>query len=107
METGGNNAEPGGNNTEPGGNDMEDELTLNHIAQIGRDLMLLDRHREAVDFFALATRLFADSARAQMLLGDAWHAAGEKENAVTAYARALLLDPSHNATIRRLQGVVE
>lgn len=107
AETGGNNAEPGGNNTEPGGNDMEDELTLNHIAQIGRDLMLLDRHREAVDFYALATRLFPDSARAQMLLGDAWHAAGEKENAVTAYARALLLDPSHNATIRRLQGVVE
>ncbi len=89
------------------GNDNGDELTLNHIAQIGRDLMLLDRYREATDFLALATRLFPDSPRAQMLLGDAWYAAGEEENAVTAYARALLLDPSHNATLQRLQRVTD
>ncbi|MFP4468653.1 MAG: serine hydrolase [Bacteroidales bacterium] len=101
------NAEAGGNSTEASSNDVEDELELSHIAQIGSDLMLLDRNEEAVDYFSLGTRLFPDSARAQMLLGDAWHAAGEKDNAVTAYARALLLDPTHNGTLQRLQDFPE
>ncbi len=89
---------------EPGDDDEgEDGLELNHITRIGRDLMQLDRNSEAVAFYELGTRIFSDSARAQLLLGDAWDAAGEEEKAVTAYARALLLDPSHEATLQRLQ----
>lgn len=101
------NAEAGGNSTKASSNDVEDELELSNIAQIGSDLMQLDRNEEAVDYFSLGTRLFPESARAQMLLGDAWHAAGEKDNAVTAYARALLLDPTHNGTLQRLQDFSE
>ncbi len=79
------------------------ELSLQHIGGLGRELSSASKHLEAIAFFELGTRLFPESANAMMMLGDALLAAGQTPDAVRSYARALLIDPEHSATLRRME----
>ncbi len=80
-------------------------LRYQDIATIGMDLLSLQRNQEAIAFLKLGTELFPETAYAAMLLGDAYHAASEDKKAVQSYARALLIDPEHEATIQRLKNI--
>ncbi len=80
----------------------EPQTGLQHISTLGRDLLWLNRYGEAIAFFSLGTSLFPGSAQAEMMLGDAHRAAGQEEEAVKAYARALLINPQHRGSLQRL-----
>jgi len=54
---------------------------------------------------SLGTELFPDSAPAHAKLGDAWHAKGEKEEAMKSWAQALMLDPTHEGALRRIKNI--
>lgn len=81
----------------------EERVTEQVLSHLGRQLMVLERRKEAKEFMLLNTELFPESARAYMMLGDAWHALGEREKAIHSYAKALLLDPSHEGALWRIR----
>jgi CubicO group peptidase (beta-lactamase class C family) len=57
---------------------------------------MLERHAsgEAVPLFRLLTRLYPTNASAFDSLGDGYRAAGDRDNAIASYTRALRLDPT-------------
>lgn len=81
----------------------DNDAGFNDIAGIATDLMSLNRNDEAIAFLELGTALFPDSAHAEMLLGDAYIAAGYTEKGIKAYARALLIDPVHQNVRHRMK----
>ncbi len=87
------------------GEENNNGLRIQDIAGIGADLLSLHRHSEAIAFFELGTKLFPETASAAMMLGDAYRAAGQYNMAIQSYARALLIDPEHQATIQRLKHI--
>jgi predicted Rossmann-fold nucleotide-binding protein len=58
---------------------------------------------EAMEVFTLAARLYPRSARSLDLLGQAWAAQGQIEDAVACLEKALALDPGNKALAARLE----
>ena len=66
---------------------------------------LLERKRinEAIEVFKLNTEYYAKSANVYDSLGDAYQAAGNKEEAIKAYSKALAIDPTYPSSIDALK----
>ena len=66
---------------------------------------LLERKRvaEAVEVFKLNAEYYPGSANVYDSLGDAYRAAGNKEEAIKAYTKALSIDPSYPSSIDALK----
>ena len=75
---------------------------LQDIVRVGRDCLHRNDPENALEFFRLGTELYPDSATAWIALGDGYHDAGQKEEAITAYAHALIINPRHAAALQRL-----
>ncbi len=58
------------------------------VQQLGNDLMLRNKTKEALDVFRLACRMFPDSADSWELQGDAWAKAGDAAQARACYEKA-------------------
>ncbi len=84
------------------GNHQQNGFNLQPISSIVSDLISLRRTYEATAFAQLGTEIFPESAQAHMLLGDAFRADGQEEEAIKSYARALLINPSHRQSLLRL-----
>ncbi len=80
-----------------------DKLTEAEINRLG--YMLLDNGRvgDAVRFFERNMQRFPRSGNVYDSLGEAYAAAGEREKAITAYERALTLDPTNTNAVVMLQ----
>jgi Flp pilus assembly protein TadD len=63
------------------------------LVALGDAWLEADKPRSAVEPLEAAARLDSNSARAQLLLGTAWHSLGRKADAIKAYRRFLELDP--------------
>ncbi len=70
---------------------------------MGQDCLRRNDPGNALEFFRLGTELYPDSATAWIALGDGYHTAGQKEEAISAYARSLIINPRHAAALERLQ----
>lgn len=79
------------------------ETRLSDILQVGNDLLSLERREEAVAFLKLATEKFPNSVSAWLALGDGYHALGNKNQAIQAFAKVLLLDPEHRGSLERIR----
>ena len=66
---------------------------------------LLERKRvpEAVEVFKLNVEYYPNSANVYDSLGDAYQAAGNKEEAIKAYTKALSIDPTYPTSIEALK----
>ena len=64
------------------------------LVALGDAYLESDRPRNAVEPLESAARLDPGSARAQLLLGTAYHSLGRKTDASKAYRRFLELEPS-------------
>lgn len=84
------------------GNHQQNGFSLSPINTIVSQLIGLHRTYEAIAFAKLGVRLFPESAPAYMLLGDAYRADQQEEEAIRSYARALLINPSHRQSILRI-----
>ena len=91
---------------EKASNENEDDgVEINDIYRIGSDLIHLDRVDEAIEFYKLGVDLFPESARAHVMLGDAYHSAEKKQKAIQCYAQALLLEPEDDRALERLKDI--
>lgn len=79
------------------------ETRLSDILQVGNDLLDLERNEEAIDFLKLATEKFPKSVPAWLAMGNGYHAAGMRNQAIQAFARVLLLDPEHRGALERIK----
>jgi hypothetical protein len=77
------------------------------INQFGYTLLGAKRVDEAIEVFKLNVEFYPDSANVYDSLGDAYQAAGKKEEAIKAYEKALSIDPGYASSLenlRRLKG---
>ncbi len=79
------------------------ELSFPDISRIGFNCLRLDRVSDAISFFELGTELFPDSYLAWTALGEGYRAAEKKGKAIAAFARALVINPEHDAALERLK----
>jgi len=79
------------------------ETRLTDILQVGNDLLRLERNEEAIAFLKLATEKFPNSVPAWLAMGDGYHAAGKRNQAIQAFARVLVLDPDHRGALERIK----
>ena len=85
-----------------------DQLTEAQINRLGYMLLDIGRVGDAVRIFEHNTQRFPRSGNVYDSLGEAYAAAGEREKAITAYERALTLDPANTnavAMLQKLRGV--
>lgn len=83
---------------------VSSEATMN---QFGYALLGRQRVADAIEIFKLNTVAYPNSANVYDSLGDAYQAAGQKEEAIKAYEKALAIDPNFNSSLenlRRLKG---
>lgn len=86
--------------TETYDNGFEDANVLN---QIGYMLLENDKHSDWIlEVFKLNVNLFPNNANLWDSLGDGYKNKGDKENAITAYKKALELDPTISASKKSL-----
>ena len=81
--------------------------TENGINQLGYTLLGAKRVADAIEVFKLNVKFYPASANVYDSLGDAYQAAGKKEEAVKAYEKALSIDPTYASSLenlRRLKG---
>ena len=75
--------------------------------QFGYALLGRQRAADAIEVFKLNTEAYPNSANVYDSLGDAYQAAGKKEEAIKAYEKALTIDPNYPSSVenlRRLKG---
>ena len=83
---------------------VETETTLNRV---GYSLLQNKRVADAIEIFKLNVRDFPGSANAFDSLGDGYAAAGNREEAIKAYEKALAIDPnfaSSASSLKKLKG---
>ncbi len=73
------------------------------INRVGYWLLERKRFAEAVDVFKLNTEYYPNSVNVYDSLGDAYQAAGNKEEAIKAYSKALSIDPTYPSSIESLK----
>jgi predicted Zn-dependent protease len=78
-------------------------LTEAEINRLGYLLLDAGRVGDAVRIFERNTQRFPRSGNVYDSLGEAYAAAGEREKAITAYERALTLDPTNTNAVVMLQ----
>lgn len=81
--------------------------TESGINQFGYTLLGAKRVDDAIEIFKLNVEYYPNSANVYDSLGDAYQAAGKKEEAVKAYEKALSIDPNYPSSLenlRRLKG---
>lgn len=79
------------------------ETRLSDILQVGNDLLDLERNEEAIAFLKLATEKFPKSVPAWLAMGNGYHAAGMRNQAIQAFARVLVLEPEHRGALERIK----
>jgi Tetratricopeptide repeat len=75
--------------------------------QFGYTLLGRQRVADAIEVFKLNVEAYPNSANVYDSLGDAYQAAGRKEDAIKAYEKALSIDPTFTSSadnLRRLKG---
>ena len=80
-----------------------DKLTEAEINRLGYMVLDTGRVGDAVRIFERNTQRFPRSGNVYDSLGEAYAAAGEREKAITAYERALTLDPANTNAVAMLQ----
>jgi CubicO group peptidase (beta-lactamase class C family) len=80
-----------------------DHLTEAEINRLGYMLLDIGRVGDAVRIFERNTQRFPRSGNVYDSLGEAYAAAGAREKAITAYERALTLDPANTNAVGMLQ----
>jgi len=81
--------------------------TESPMNQFGYSLLGAKRIDEAIEIFKLNVEFYPNSANVYDSLGDAYQAAGRKEEAIKAYEKALSIDPNYASSaenLRRLKG---
>lgn len=81
--------------------------TESGINQFGYYLLNAKRTDDAIEIFKLNVEYYPNSANVYDSLGDAYQAAGRKDEAIKAYEKALSIDPNYASSIeslRRLKG---
>jgi hypothetical protein len=73
------------------------------VNRLGYDLLRRNRSAEAVEVFKLNSRLHPASANVFDSLGDGLAAAGNKDEAIKAYMKALSIDPSYPSSLESLK----
>jgi len=76
------------------------ETTIN---QFGYTLLNAKRVDDAIEVFKLNVEFYPSSANVYDSLGDAYQAAGRKEDAIKAYEKALSIDPSYPSSLENLR----
>ena len=69
----------------------------------GYALLAKNRVADAVEVFRLNTEAYPKSANVYDSLGDAYQAAGRKEDAIKSYEKALTIDPSYPSSLENLR----
>ena len=69
----------------------------------GYALLGKNRVADAIEVFKLNTEAFPNSSNVYDSLGDAYQAAGRKEEAIKSYEKALTIDPSYPSSIENLR----
>lgn len=77
--------------------------TESPINQFGYFLLGAKRVDEAIEIFKLNVEYYPNSANVYDSLGDAYQAAGRKEEAIKAYEKALSIDPNYPTAIEALK----
>jgi len=77
--------------------------TENGINQFGYTLLGAKRVDEAIEIFKLNVEFYPTSANVYDSLGDAYQAAGKKEDAIKAYEKALSIDPNYASSLENLR----
>jgi tetratricopeptide (TPR) repeat protein len=81
--------------------------TESGINQFGYSLLGAKRVDDAIEIFKLNVEYYPNSANVYDSLGDAYQAAGKKEEAIKAYEKALSIDPKYPSSLdnlRKLKG---
>ena len=71
--------------------------------QFGYTLLARQRVADAIEVFKLNVEAYPNSANVYDSLGDAYQAAGRKEDAIKAYEKALSIDPNYNSSLENLR----
>ncbi len=69
----------------------------------GYALLGKQRVNDAIEIFKLNTEAYPNSANVYDSLGDAYQAAGRKEDAIKAYEKALSIDPNYSSSLENLR----
>ena len=77
--------------------------TESGINQFGYNLLNAKRTDEAIEIFKLNVEYYPNSANVYDSLGDAYQAAGRKEEAIKAYEKALSIDPNYPSSLDNLK----
>ena len=88
----------------PKGKFVDSEAAMNRF---GYALIEKQRVGDAIEIFKLNTEAYPKSANVYDSLGDAYQAAGRKEEAIKSYEKALTIDPNYSSSLenlRRLKG---
>lgn len=70
--------------------------------ELGYDFLAEKAVDASIEVFKMNTALYPESANAFDSLGDAWSAAGKKEEAIACYEEALKLNPDFSASRKKL-----
>jgi tetratricopeptide (TPR) repeat protein len=73
------------------------------INRFGYFLLNAKRIDEAVEIFKLNVEFYPNSANVYDSLGDAYQAAGKKDEAIKAYEKALTIDPNYPSSLENLK----
>ena len=88
----------------PKGKFVDSEAAMNRF---GYALIEKQRVADAIEIFKLNVEAYPKSANVYDSLGDAYQAAGRKEEAIKSYEKALTIDPNYSSSLenlRRLKG---
>jgi tetratricopeptide (TPR) repeat protein len=77
--------------------------TESPINQFGYFLLNAKRINEAIEIFKLNVEYYPKSANVYDSLGDAYQAAGKKEEAIKSYEKALSINPNYPSSLEALQ----
>lgn len=72
------------------------------MIELGTRLMSMYRSREAVEVLKLAAETFPNSWQAHVSLAEAYKQTGQKQEAITSYKKALVLNPMDEASVKAL-----
>ena len=73
------------------------------INTFGYALLAKNRLADAIEVFKLNTEAYPNSANVHDSLGDAYQAAGRKDDAIKSYERALAIDPNYPSSLENLR----
>jgi tetratricopeptide (TPR) repeat protein len=83
------------------------DFSEKELARVGYRLLDAGRAADAVEILKLSVELFPSDGRAYGLLGEAYMAVGNKEQAIASYRRALELNPDNTNAVKMLKKLEE